>query len=65
MTEITDSAVPVDWAAAEELAITANELEKNPDGSRVCSVRTRRQPGEELRQLGQGLHDLDSEPAAS
>ena len=30
MTEITDSAVPVDWAAAEELAITANELEKNP-----------------------------------
>ena len=30
MTEITDSAVPVDWAAAEELAITANDLEKNP-----------------------------------
>ncbi|HEY5913875.1 MAG TPA: DUF87 domain-containing protein [Verrucomicrobiae bacterium] len=30
MTEITDSAVPVDWAAAEELAITANDLQKNP-----------------------------------
>lgn len=30
MTEITDSAVPVDWAAAEELALAANELEKNP-----------------------------------
>ncbi len=30
MTEITDNAVPVDWAAAEELAITANDLEKNP-----------------------------------
>ena len=30
MTEITDSAVPVDWAAAEELAITANDLEKTP-----------------------------------
>jgi hypothetical protein len=30
LTEITDSAVPVDWAAAEELAITANDLEKNP-----------------------------------
>jgi len=30
MTEITENAVPVDWAAAEELAITANDLEKNP-----------------------------------
>ena len=30
MTEITDTAVPVDWAAAEELAITANDLQKNP-----------------------------------
>jgi hypothetical protein len=30
MTEITDSAVPVDWAAAEELAIRASDLEKNP-----------------------------------
>ena len=30
MTEITDNAVPVDWAAAEELAITANDLEKTP-----------------------------------
>jgi hypothetical protein len=30
MTEITDSAVPVDWAAAEDLAITANDLQKNP-----------------------------------
>ena len=30
MTEITDSAVPVDWAAAEELAIAAGDLEKNP-----------------------------------
>ena len=30
MTEITDSAVPVDWAAAEELAITANDLQKTP-----------------------------------
>ncbi len=30
MTEISDSAVPVDWAAAEELAITLKELEKNP-----------------------------------
>ncbi|MDH7502719.1 MAG: ATP-binding protein [Verrucomicrobiota bacterium] len=30
MTEITDSAVPVDWAAAEELAITTNQLEKTP-----------------------------------
>jgi DNA helicase HerA-like ATPase len=30
MTEITDSAVPVDWAAAEELALTANDLERNP-----------------------------------
>ncbi len=30
MTDITDNAVPVDWAAAEELAITANDLEKTP-----------------------------------
>lgn len=30
MTEITDSAMPVDWAAAEELAITMKELEKTP-----------------------------------
>lgn len=30
MTEISDSAVPVDWAAAEELAIAANDLEKTP-----------------------------------
>jgi hypothetical protein len=30
MTEITDNAVPVDWAAAEDLAITANDLEKTP-----------------------------------
>jgi hypothetical protein len=30
MTGITDSAVPVDWAAAEELAIAASDLEKNP-----------------------------------
>lgn len=30
MTEISDSAVPVDWAAAEELAIAASDLEKNP-----------------------------------
>jgi hypothetical protein len=30
MTEITDSAVPVDWAAAEELALGANDLAKTP-----------------------------------
>ena len=30
LTEISDSAVPVDWAAAEELAIAASDLEKNP-----------------------------------
>ena len=30
MTEITDSAVPVDWATAEELAITAKDLQKAP-----------------------------------
>lgn len=30
MTEITQSAMPVDWAAAEELAITLKELEKIP-----------------------------------
>ena len=30
MTEITDSAVPVDWEAAEELALAASDLEKNP-----------------------------------
>lgn len=30
MTEITENAVPVDWAAAEELAITAGDLQKNP-----------------------------------
>lgn len=30
MTEITDSAVPVDWDAAEELAIAANDLQKTP-----------------------------------
>jgi hypothetical protein len=30
MTEITERAVPVDWAAAEELAIAANDLQKNP-----------------------------------
>ncbi|HTO04395.1 MAG TPA: DUF87 domain-containing protein [Opitutus sp.] len=30
MTEITDNAVPVDWAAAEELAITVSDLEKTP-----------------------------------
>jgi hypothetical protein len=30
MTEITDDAVPVNWAAAEKLAITASDLEKTP-----------------------------------
>src|SRR5262249_13072727 len=30
MTEITDRAVPVDWVAAEELAISASDLQKNP-----------------------------------
>ncbi len=30
MTEIVDSAVPVDWEAAEELAISANDLQKDP-----------------------------------
>src|SRR5688572_4777851 len=39
MTEITDSAVPVDWAAAEELAIAANDLEKTPvDAEYVASA---------------------------
>jgi len=37
ITEITDSAVPVDWAAAEELAITANQLEKNPVAAEFAS----------------------------
>jgi hypothetical protein len=30
MTEITENAVPVDWAAAEDLALTANDLQKTP-----------------------------------
>ncbi|MHB1309803.1 MAG: ATP-binding protein, partial [Limisphaerales bacterium] len=30
MTEITDHAIPVDWAAAEELAITASDLHQTP-----------------------------------
>ncbi len=30
ITEIADTPVPVDWSAAEDLAISANELEKNP-----------------------------------
>ncbi|MCO5052598.1 MAG: DUF87 domain-containing protein [Verrucomicrobiae bacterium] len=30
MTEITDNAVPVDWANAEALSLTVNDLEKNP-----------------------------------
>jgi hypothetical protein len=39
MTEITDNAVPVDWAAAEELALTANDLEKTPvDAEYVASA---------------------------
>ncbi len=38
MTEIFDSAVPVDWAAAEELAITANALQKSPTGNDFAPV---------------------------
>ncbi len=30
MTEITEAAVPVDWAAAEDLAITVNDLVREP-----------------------------------
>lgn len=30
MTEITDNAVPVDWANAEALSLAVNDLEKNP-----------------------------------
>jgi len=36
-TEITDSAVPVDWTLAEELAITANQLEKSPVAAEFAS----------------------------
>jgi hypothetical protein len=37
MTDITDSAVPVDWATAEELALVVNDLEKTPvDGEYVA-----------------------------
>ncbi len=32
MTEIADGAIPVDWAAAEELAVAASQLEKTPTG---------------------------------
>ncbi len=37
VTEITDSAVPVDWTAAEELAMTANQLEKSPVAAEFAS----------------------------
>src|SRR5688572_1314531 len=45
MTEITDSAVPVDWATAEELALTVNDLEKTPvDAEYVASAPSASDP---------------------
>ncbi len=38
LTEIADSAIPVDWAAAEELAINASDLEKTPNGEDFAPV---------------------------
>lgn len=38
MTEITDDAVPVDWAAAEELTISANDLEKTGVDAEYAAV---------------------------